>query len=140
MKKKKCCRCHKYRAVDQFSWKVRARNIRAAECKICHRKWRDIYYINNKDAEHRRVKNRAKQIRQWLDDYKSILKCEDCGENHPATLHFHHMDPKKKELDISRIPGYGWGIKKIMKEIKKCKIWCANCHAKHNWGHRYNIK
>ncbi len=59
-------------------------------------------------------------------------KCQECGYDKCwRALHFHHIDPSKKEFGIleSR-PGYKkvreWDKLKI--EIDKCILLCANCH------------
>jgi hypothetical protein len=40
----------------------------------------------------------------------------------------HHKDPKQKEFVINTrtLINYSW--KKILREIKKCELLCANCH------------
>ncbi len=77
-----------------------------------------------------RVEDRKREIAEWLQDLKLSLACEECGESHPACLDFHHTDPSEKEVAISRIRLKGWSTKRIMKEIKKCRVLCANCHRK----------
>lgn len=56
------------------------------------RKW----YKENKAKHISYVRKRDKKIKDWLKDYKKTLQCEECGENHPACLDFHHIDPSKK--------------------------------------------
>ena len=64
---------------------------------------------------------------------KAALACVDCGEAHPATLDFHHVDPKEKERSLGDIGKYGWSRAKALAEIAKCVILCANCHRKRHW-------
>lgn len=71
----------------------------------------------------------------WLREYKATLKCERCGENHPAALQFHHPDPSAKEGNIAN-RNSRWSIERVMKEIAKCIVLCANCHAKEHWNDR----
>jgi len=77
-----------------------------------------------------RHKKRRLKIALWLHNYKKTLKCTKCGENHPATLDFHHRDPKDKIGSIAHSSCLGWGMKKLLKEIAKCDVLCANCHRK----------
>ena len=65
---------------------------------------------------------------------KATLKCARCGENHPATLQFHHCDPQKKDFNLSEAVREGYSIKRIKKEVAKCTVLCANCHAKECYG------
>ena len=87
------------------------------------------------DREKSRVSSRkkydAKRRKKFLD-FTSQLKlktgCEICGyKKHSCALHFDHRDPKNKLFSISNGHRYSW--KKILAEIKKCRILCANCHA-----------
>lgn len=64
---------------------------------------------------------------------KAILECAYCGENHPATLHFHHRDPEKKDFSLAEAVNYGYSIERIKREIAKCIVLCANCHAKEHY-------
>ena len=63
-----------------------------------------------------------------VSKYKQKQGCIDCGYNeHPAALHFDHMD---RELKHSRVSSMINGqLKKLFNEIRKCEIRCANCHA-----------
>ena len=90
------------------------------------RKW----YHNNKEKSCEKIKQQKKEIKEWFSNYKGNLKCELCGENHPATIQFHHTNPKEKELEISIAIHNGWSINKVLEEINKCQILCANCHFK----------
>jgi hypothetical protein len=56
-------------------------------------------------------------------------KCCKCGYNRCLkALQFHHIDPKQKEFHISsNNKSIAWNI--IEKELKKCILVCANCHA-----------
>lgn len=56
-------------------------------------------------------------------------ECENCGYNKdPAALDFHHVDPKTKIWEISKMLRTQKGFKLAYYEAKKCKLLCANCH------------
>lgn len=59
--------------------------------------------------------------------YKSTLVCTNCGENHPACLEFHHIDPSTKEGLVAKMIHTRL---KLEKELKKCIVLCSNCHRK----------
>jgi len=95
------------------------------------RRWNKKYYENHKQEELARVKKRKKQLRKWFNGYKKTLTCSKCGENHPACLEFHHLDEKKKSFIISEaIEKRGYSKEKMLLEISKCIVLCANCHKK----------
>ena len=54
-------------------------------------------------------------------------ECEMCGYNkYYGALEMHHEDPSKKEYSMREMRSMAW--EKIVKEMKKCKLLCANCH------------
>jgi hypothetical protein len=128
-----CCGCKEEKDLEEFSWRNEAEKIKARECKECHRDIRKIYYENNKKKEIARVAQRRKETIAWFKDFKSTLNCNRCSEDHVATLHFHHLDPNEKDEAVSKIIRKGWSIKRILEEISKCEVLCANCHAKEHY-------
>lgn len=53
--------------------------------------------------------------------------CVCCGYNRCSrVLTFHHLDPDKKDKTIKELSMASW--KRIVKEVKKCILLCANCH------------
>ena len=93
--------------------------------RACRRKW----YAENKKSEKGHIKRRKLKIKKWFWEYKSGLRCSKCGENHIATIDFHHRI-KNKEKGISRMVADGYSIDRIQKELEKCDVLCANCHRK----------
>ena len=103
---------------------------------------RDYYRRNRlhllaKQAE-KNKKLRERQ-RQWLIDYKKGLACVRCGESHPATLQFHHRNQQEKEFEIGLYTALGLSKARLLAEIEKCDVICANCHAKEHWSHKYEV-
>jgi len=92
--------------------------------------YRRRWYAKNSKSEKAHVARRRKEIKEWLVNYRSKLKCSNCGENHPATLDFHHKDRKDKLFGVTYLAHFGYSREKIMDEIAKCIILCANCHRK----------
>lgn len=92
------------------------------------------YYRQHREQEHARVAERKRQIHQWFEAYKATLVCQHCGENHPATLVFHHRDPKTKEILVTQAVHNGWGVNRILEEIGKCDVLCTNCHKRLHAG------
>lgn len=63
-----------------------------------------------------------------IDEIKLQRGCADCGYNqHPAALHFDHVDPTNKTFKISTSLTRRWDT--VLAEIAKCVVRCANCHA-----------
>ena len=54
-------------------------------------------------------------------------KCELCGYNRSArALCFHHKNPEEKDFTFSN-KVRSW--EKVQRELDKCILVCANCHA-----------
>ncbi len=136
---KVCTKCRLKKNLLDFPFKHKARNIRNSVCKVCQREYKNDYYRKNSIREMKRNMRRKNSIRQWINDYKKSSKCSKCGNDHPAVLDFHHINPKHKEIDVIKASDYGWGIKRILKEIKKCLILCSNCHRILHWSKKYGM-
>lgn len=80
-----------------------------------------------KEDQYRNQTLRWRKIKQKAIDYKGG-KCIVCGYNgHIAALQFHHADPSTKETVWNTLRGRPWD--KIVLELDKCELLCANCHA-----------
>ena len=75
----------------------------------------------NIEQNGRRIKNRV-----LIQEFKRALKCEKCGVDDFRVLDFHHVDPKKKDTEISNMTHCS--LERVKEEIAKCKCLCANCH------------
>lgn len=96
------------------------------------RKYQRDWYYKNKETRLAETKANRFKIRKWVSDLKKTLSCS-CGEDHPSCLEFHHKDPTQKDLSIADAISNGWSISRMIKEIEKCEVLCANCHRKvHN--------
>lgn len=91
------------------------------------RKYRRAYYYRNKDNEKLRVRQRKVCLQNIIDQVKDGFHCE-CGEDDKRCLDFHHEE--NKLICIASIPTKGWSIDRLIAEMEKCKIVCANCHRK----------
>ena len=103
-------------------------------CKKCSRERSRYYYSNNSDTHRLNVSKRNKKIyeniRLFIVNHLLNNPCVDCGESDIRTLHFDHIDPKDKLDDISNMVRRRIKKEVILKEIEKCEVRCANCHAK----------
>jgi hypothetical protein len=70
---------------------------------------------------------KRKAAKEWVDSLKT--KCTKCGYNRCVeALEFHHKDGDDKLRGISKMMRNNWSKKKILAEIEKCVVLCANCH------------
>jgi hypothetical protein len=73
--------------------------------------------------------------RDWLNKIKTDRGCAVCGYNaHPSALDFNHVRGEKS-FGVSQDPKTA--MHKLLKEIDKCEILCANCHRIHTYENRH---
>jgi predicted HNH restriction endonuclease len=61
----------------------------------------------------------------FLDNLKT--SCQICGENDVRCLDFHHRNPGEKSFSVVQSIR---SMPRLLQEIEKCDILCANCHRK----------
>lgn len=97
------------------------------------------HYEANKPKMMARAQEARKQlvqeIRKYLQELKSKTPCTDCGVHYPFyVMQFDHIKGEKK-FDIGRSNKWtSWT--RVLEEIDKCEIVCANCHAERTYSRR----
>jgi len=76
---------------------------------------------------------RSKRVRQEharrIFEFLETHPCVDCGETDPVVLEFDHVRGRKTSAVCSMLRlGKAW--QRIVEEINKCEIRCANCHRR----------
>lgn len=95
------------------------------------REYRRNWYYRNAKKAIACTRLRKKRLLIWFQELKSKLKCERCTESDTVCLDFHHIDAKTKEREVAAVvSNLGWCKERILKEIAKCIVLCANCHRK----------
>jgi len=97
--------------------------------KEYQRNYQRGWYQRNRTKRLAMIYERKAAIYEYIQGIKNQLCCADCGERHPATLHFHHLNSEDKAFTIGDAVNKGFSLDRIKKEIEKCIILCANCHA-----------
>lgn len=70
---------------------------------------------------------RSEEFTGRLDQLKSA-PCLDCGITYPPyVMQFDHRPGVKKVANVPSMRCYNWN--KVIEEIAKCDLVCANCHA-----------
>ncbi len=97
--------------------------------KAYQKEYRKLWYAKNKARIVEKAVKRNKWLREeqraFLDAYKLEHGCRDCGYNIAAVaLDFDHLEDK--QYNVSQMGGNSW--KRILQEINKCEVVCANCH------------
>ena len=65
--------------------------------------------------------------RQLLIDQMKAVPCADCGGTFPPVcMDFDHLDGSAKDFNIGS--STTTALRKVLAEIAKCEVVCANCH------------
>src|SRR5688572_17317951 len=91
------------------------------------------HYKSNRKIYYTRSSKRKRDRQVWFQNLKKNLSCKKCSESHPGCLVFHHRNPNEKIVEVSVMAGHGMSEEKILAEIAKCDVYCANCHMKHHY-------
>lgn len=76
---------------------------------------------------------------QVIKQYKIDHGCADCGYNaHSAALEFDHRPGSIKLFNVGEKIGT-WSMTRLMEEIAKCEVVCANCHAVRTESRRVRV-
>ena len=126
---KVCSACSLEKDVSDFNRKGRALQ---SKCKPCQRAYHRNYYQRNRSRfieKNRRNKNRQRnRLRAILWAVKEN-PCQDCGGSfHPWVMELDHRDGGTKEAAVSNLVSKGCTDARLLEEIEKCDLVCANCH------------
>jgi transposase len=90
-------------------------------------------YHRCKSCQNNRTTAYKREQKRLAVEYKGG-QCVICAYNQCQTaLDFHHMDPKKKDVSISRFSSFDV---KCKAELDKCVLLCCRCHREVHDGFR----
>lgn len=131
---KKCSKCKKEKPIEEFNFKTKSTGFRQYQCKVCTRLYIKNHYNRNKGYYLRKAKKRNAKIKlkiyEYLCEYLVKHPCIDCGESDLAVLEFDHKGEIPKFKAVSHMIRNQAKLEKIIEEINKCEVRCANCHRR----------
>jgi hypothetical protein len=124
---KLCRRCGELKPLSAFHH--HKRDGSQAWCKECKSTVAAEHYQANKARRYAHNKRRQAEFRSWYTSLKAGRPCADCGQVfHPAAMHWDHLPEYEKEAALGELVRHG-SRQRIVEEIEKCELVCANCHA-----------
>lgn len=130
---KKCRGCKHEFEVETYKIVNHQTQERDAYCKDCRSGIRRRWYLGHKEEQFRNNKKNQRRYRDRYKIFKDSLTCMLCPETDSICLDFHHLDPTRKDISVSR--AVYWSMKRLREEIRKCICVCSNCHRKiHKYG------
>lgn len=105
--------------------------------KEYHKKYSKIHYQKNKDKYKTKAKISNKILyeknRNHIRFVKSLTGCTLCGYRKCIeALEFHHPQ-NNKDSNIARL--LHGSTRKLVEEISKCIVLCANCHREQHFNY-----
>jgi hypothetical protein len=135
---KKCPKCTIEKNLSEFNQNRRRKDGLQRICRVCSQNEDKKCYIKSKELNPRirfdKNKEVLKRRTEWVNVYKE-QGCAKCDETRYYVLDFHHLDPNKKDFNVSAT---GYGYKKLKQEIEKCIVLCSNCHREFHYLERIN--
>lgn len=91
------------------------------------------YFQENKERLLVLQNKRRRTWRKYIEDLKSSTPCMDCDILYPSyVMDFDHVRGAKVgniSAELSKFSSF----EKLLEEISKCDIVCANCHRHRTW-------
>ena len=96
-----------------------------------NREYQHGWYKANRELHMQRVlkvnRRRREQGKSYVDDLKRA-PCTDCGASYPPyVMDFDHVRGDKS-LNLARLRNGRLAWSRLIAELEKCEIVCANCH------------
>jgi Zn-finger protein len=127
---KRCSTCKEWKPLEEFNRRSTARDGRQWSCRDCNKAYHYEHFDRHIAQIRARNKREIRMKQRRLLAYFLEHPCVDCGETDTAVLEFDHLSDKT--ADISRmIRGHSW--ERILVEISKCEVVCANCHRRRTY-------
>ncbi len=126
---KQCSKCKLEKPLEEFGKK---KNSLQSWCRSCNTLYQQQWYMANREKHKTGVRVSAARIkanmRKWMFAYFADKACVDCGNTDYRVFQFDHVQGVK-HTEVSDMIRRGYALEKIISEIAKCEIRCANCHT-----------
>lgn len=133
-KVKVCTECGVEKSEEEFGKKG---DRRLHRCKQCINEYQRQHYEQNKEKYKRKAKTWNHKVRKRYQQLKEATPCDDCGGMFPYYVtEYDHRDPSTKADNVASLISRGVGWEKLMAEIEKCDLVCANCHRQRTHSRR----
>lgn len=138
MSERSCSRCKVVKPLGAFKPKAQGWQ---AYCVACQAAYRSEHYRAHKEKYIEKAKRaaaaRRESVREAIQKAKEGKSCVDCEQAYPPwVLQFDHLHGSDKEAAVANMAGHGLSVARVLREIAKCEIVCANCHADRTYRRR----
>lgn len=146
---RQCSKCNTQKTLDEFPKK-------GGWCNSCSKQYQSEYNRKNREkrnetqrkwreenpekvleATKKHQKHRKDRRKSNKKNLVSLLGgcCKVCGYSKCLeALEFHHVDPTKKDGQVSLMISTSELTSETIAEVNKCYLLCANCHREFHAG------
>jgi hypothetical protein len=131
---RKCARCGKRLPISAFA---RYRDGYQSYCRACQKEYDAAWYRVNRERRQAKVRADRHAHTAWLDSLKEGKPCADCGRIYPPyVMEWDHLPGSEKSLVLADTRRAAHSKSRILAELSKCELVCANCHRERTFGNR----
>jgi hypothetical protein len=124
--------CGDTKSLTEFNRNGSTRDGLQAVCQTCMRAYQAAHYDRNRKRHIERVRQdntrRKALAAAELESYLRAHPCIECGTEDVRVLELDHREGELKSANVSAMVGTGLPWSRILGEIAKCDVRCANCH------------
>src|SRR2546425_3638883 len=139
-----CTKCGVVKPLEAFPPVRRGEPRLQTWCRTCFADYGARYYSEHRETARARLRAnflaaRAENKRQLIE-YLQAHPCIDCGETNIIVLEFDHVRDKRDNIATLMSSSRTWP--RILAEVQKCEVRCANCHrlkTAQRRGHRPRV-
>lgn len=143
---KQCSKCRKYKPVDAFNKNRSKADGLQGMCRKCQSAAQKAWYGKKGNRKKHQINvrknNKQARLKRRVLVLSKLDKCVDCGEDDKVVLEWDHVRGEKHS-NIADMVRMGASETKILEELAKCEVVCANCHRKRtasrdkrHWSHK----
>jgi hypothetical protein len=129
---RRCSRCQQDLPLSAFA---RYGTTQQSYCRACKKEYDAAWYRVNKERRRAKVRADREAYIAWLDSLKDGKPCADCGQTYPPyVMEWHHIPGATKTLVLADTRRAAHSKARILAELEKCELVCANCHRERTFG------
>jgi hypothetical protein len=126
---KRCSSCGETRPYSEFHKNAAFDDGHQGYCKPCRKAYDHDYHLRVRDRRVEQKRAARHRRTEWLRQLREGIPCTDCRNVYPFfVMHWDHLPEFQKLGEISGSLR-NHAAAKILAEIGKCELVCANCHA-----------
>lgn len=128
---KRCPGCGQNKPLSDFHRQARRHDGVQTYCIPCKKVKNADYHANRRDMERHRAQRavRKQQTQAYVLQYLLTHPCVDCGETDIIVLEFDHLNDDKVD-NVASMMAQNLKLSRIVAEIDKCEVRCANDHRR----------